>query len=134
MKASIFKENYGMNGIKILADTNAIIYHLAGNDKLEAVLNNNLVYISAITYTELLSKQLASNEEIVLKDYLNALHIIHTNDIICEIAADLRKSYKIKLPDAIIAATCFFLNLPSVTFDEIFFKIDDLKILKLSLE
>ena len=119
MKASIFKENYGMNGIKILADTNAIIYHLAGNDKLEAVLNNNLVYISAITYTELLSKQLASNEEIVLKDYLSSLYIIHTNDIICEIAADLRKLYKIKLPDAIIAN---------------FYKIDDLKILKFSLE
>ena len=96
-----------MNGIKILADTNAIIYHLAGNDKLEAVFNNNLVYISAITYTELLPKQLQSNEETVVKAYLSSLHIIHTNDIICDIAADLRKNFKIKLPDAIIAATSF---------------------------
>ncbi len=60
-----------MNGIKILADTNAIIYHLAGNEKLEAVLNNNLVYISSITYAELLSKQLSTDEEIILKEYIN---------------------------------------------------------------
>jgi predicted nucleic acid-binding protein len=97
-----------MNGIKILADTNAIIYHLAGNDKLEAILNNNLIYISGITYTELLSKQLSSDEERVLKDYLGSLHIIHTNEIICEIAADLRKNFKVKVPDAIIAATSSF--------------------------
>ena len=122
-----------MSGIKILADTNVIIYHLAGNKDLEFFLNNNLIYISGITYAELLSKQLPSNEEIILKDYLSSLHIVHTNDIICGIAADLRKEYKLKLPDAIIAATCFFLNLPLITFDNTFYKIDDLKILKLDL-
>ncbi len=122
-----------MNGIKILADTNVIIYHFAGNDKIENFLNNKVVYISAITYSELLSKPLPSSEEFILKEYLNSIHIIHTNDFICEIAAGLRKSYKIKLPDAIIAATCFFLNIPLITFDDNFYKIDDLKILKLDL-
>lgn len=122
-----------MSGIKILADTNIVIYHFAGNEKVEAVLNNNLIYISGITYAELLSKSLPLNEEIILKDYLNSLHIIHTNDVICEIAADIRKSQKIKLPDAIIAATSFFLNVPLITFDEDFHKIDDLKILKFDL-
>ncbi|SFQ53965.1 PIN domain-containing protein [Parafilimonas terrae] len=111
-----------MSGIKILADTNAIIYHLAGNQKIETILNNNLIYISSITYAQLLSKQ-----------YISSIHIIHTNDLICEIAAGLRKNFKIKLPDAIIAATSFFLNTPLITFDEVFYKIDDLKILKLDL-
>lgn len=55
-----------MSGIKVLADTNVIIYHLAGNKDLESFLNNNLIYISGITYAELLSKQLPSNEEIIL--------------------------------------------------------------------
>ncbi len=53
--------------------------------------------------------------------------------LICEIAAGLRKNFRIKLPDAIIAATSFFLNIPLITFDETFYKIDDLKILKLDL-
>lgn len=121
-----------MNGIKILADTNTIIYHLDGNKDLEFILNNNLIYISAVTYAELLSKQLPATEETILKDYLSELHVIHTNNMICEIAADLRKSYKIKLPDAIIAATCFFLNVPLLSFAGNFYKIDDLKILKLN--
>lgn len=119
-----------MSGIKILADTNIIIYHLAGNNKIESILNNNLIYISGITYAELLSKQLSLNEESIIKDYLSSLNVVHTNDVICEIAADLRKNFKVKLPDAIIAATSFFLNIPLVTFDEDFYKIDDLKILK----
>jgi predicted nucleic acid-binding protein len=58
-----------MSGIKILVDTNVIIYHFAGNDKIEKFLNNKLVYISAITYSELLSKPLSSSEEFILKDY-----------------------------------------------------------------
>lgn len=116
--------------LKFLADTNAIIYHLAGNKKLESILNDNLIYISAITYAELLSKNLPSEEQIILKAYLSSLQIIHTNDFICEIAADLRKAYKLKLPDAIIAATSFFLNIPLISFDDVFYKIDDLKILK----
>jgi predicted nucleic acid-binding protein len=122
-----------MSGIKILVDTNIIIYHFAGNDKIEKFLNNKVVYISAITYSELLSKSLPPGEEIILKDYLNSIQIIHTNNVICEIAADLRKTYRIKLPDALIAATCFFLNIPLITFDEVFNKIDHLKILKLDL-
>ena len=122
-----------MSGIKILLDTNIIIYHFAGNDKIENFLNNKLVYISSITYAELLSKSLPANEELILKDCLSSLHIIHTNDVICEIAANIRKSQKIKLPDAIIAATSFFLNIPLLTFDEEFNKIEDLKILKLDI-
>ena len=120
-----------MSGIKVLADTNVIIYHLAGNSKIESILNNNLIYISGIAYAELLSKPLPLNEENILKDYLSSLNIVHTNDMICEIAAYLRKNFKIKLPDAIIAATSFFLNIPLITFDEDFYKIDDLKILKI---
>jgi len=116
--------------LKFLADTNAVIYHLAGNKKLESILNDNLIYISAITYAELLSKELPSEEQIILQEYLSSLQIIHTNDFICEIAADLRKTYKLKLPDAIIAATSFFLNIPLISFDDVFYKIDDLKILK----
>ena len=87
-------------------------------------------YISPITYSEFLTKELPFKERQILTEYLSSLQIIHTNNFICEIAADLKKQYKKKLPDAIIAATCFFLNLPLFTFDNHFNKIEDLKILK----
>lgn len=38
----------------------------------------------------------------------------------------LTDKYKIKLPDAIIAATAIYLDLPLVTFDEDFKQIEEL--------
>lgn len=123
-----------MSGSKILADTNTIIYHLAGNHEVELLLEGNILYISSITYAELLSNAKASEAESeLLQDYLKNVHIVHTNDFICELAADLKKKSRLKLPDAIIAATCFFLDVPLITFDKDFERIDDLRILKLTL-
>jgi predicted nucleic acid-binding protein len=48
-------------------------------------------------------------------------------------AGQIRRNKKIKMPDAIIAATCFFLDIPLVTFDDDLDNIPDLKIIKLSL-
>lgn len=122
-----------MSGNRFLIDTNVIIYHLAGNSNIESLLDNAVLYISALTFTELLSKkELTSNEEQVVRSYIQATHIIHTNDFICEMAAEIRRTRGIKLPDAMIAATCFFLDIPLVTFDSDLDNIPDLKIIKLS--
>ena len=123
-----------MNGTKLLADTNVIIYHLSGNKQVETLLENNIVYISSLTFSELLSSpSLTTEEEAILRQYLKSVYIIHTNDFICEWAATLRREVKIKLPDAIIAATSFFLDIPLITFDTDFDKINDIKIIKLIL-
>jgi predicted nucleic acid-binding protein len=122
-----------MSGNNFLADTNIIIFHLAGNADIEALFDNSILYVSALTYAELLSKSsLSAEDETIIKEYLSAVHIVHTNDFIVEVDAQLRRKYKLKLPDAIIAATCFFLDIPLVTCDNDFDKIDDLQILKLS--
>ena len=121
-----------MNGAKLLVDTNVIIYHLAGNKKIETILDGALVYISSITFAELLAGNIPEKDSKTLDEYLKAVHVIHTNDFICETAAAIRKNQKIKLPDALIAATSIFLGLPLVTFDNDFDKINDLKIIKLT--
>jgi predicted nucleic acid-binding protein len=64
-----------------------------------------------------------------LRAYLSNINIIHTNDSICEIAAEIRKNNKVKLPDAIIAATSLFLSIPLVTFDKGFRSINKLRII-----
>jgi predicted nucleic acid-binding protein len=122
-----------MSGTNFLLDTNVIINHLNGNKNVEALLDGALLYISAITFTELISKNLPQSESIILSDYLQTVHVIHTNDFICKLSAEIRKKSKLKLPDAIIAATSIFLHIPLVSFDSDFDKVDDLQIIKLIL-
>ncbi len=63
-----------MSGIKIIADTNTIIYHLSGNRDVEVLFEDNTVFISSVTYTELLSSPgLDTEEEKTLKLYLASL-------------------------------------------------------------
>lgn len=128
------KEHCEMSGIKLLADTNVIIRHLAGDAKAEQILQGAIVYISAVSYAELLSGTLPAEEKVILQEYLAHVHLIHTNDFICETAASIRKQYKTKLPDALIAATSLFLQLPVVTFDSDFDVIADLRVIKLTIE
>jgi predicted nucleic acid-binding protein len=54
-----------------LIDTNVVINHLAGNTSIERLLDNETVYISAVTFSEPLSKiDLTSNEEAVVRSYI----------------------------------------------------------------
>lgn len=123
-----------MSGNKFVLDTNVIINHLGGNEKAEALLDQATIYISSITYTELLSaSSLTPGEEQIVRHYLSSVHIVHTNDFIANEAALLRRGYKLKLPDAIIAATTIYLDLPLVTFDTDFYKLTDIKIIKIEL-
>lgn len=56
--------------------------------------------------------------------------VIALNDVIATETINLRKKHKIKLPDAVIAATAIVLNLTSVTSNVDDFKnIDGLNIL-----
>lgn len=120
------KENLEMSGVKLLVDTNVIIKHLAGDEKSEKTLQGALLYISSITYSELLAGDLTKKEEIILSEYISNVHIIHTNDFICETAAGIRRRYN-------IAATGIFLRLPIVTFDNDFDAINNLQIIKLTV-
>jgi predicted nucleic acid-binding protein len=124
-----------MSGDKFVVDTNIIIYHLSGNKDVEVLLQDKVLFISSITYTELLSYgKLSPEEQRILKKYLKAIQVIHTNEFICEMAASLRRINNVKLPDAFIASTSFFLDIPLITFDKDFDKINDLRIIKLSLQ
>jgi predicted nucleic acid-binding protein len=55
------------------------------------------------------------------------------NDTIKEITISLKQKYAIKTPDAIIAATAKAFNLPLVTADKGFKKIDDVDIVLLDV-
>lgn len=61
---------------------------------------------------------------------LSFLTIIDINKEIKSITVQFRKDYRLKLPDSIIAATAFYLNIPLVTVNDDFNKISELNMLK----
>lgn len=62
-----------MNGNKLLLDTNAVLYVLAGDETLATFLNGKDLYLSIISELELLSyKKLTQKEQnLLLPFYLN---------------------------------------------------------------
>lgn len=81
-----------------------MILEMSGNDILE---HTQEYAISAITYMELLGYKFESNEEeLFIKKLLSYFIIVYIDEEIANKTIALRKINKIKLPDAIICASC----------------------------
>jgi len=120
-----------MNGIDYLADTNAILYILSGNECMKPFTKSHLA-VSDISFMELLSfPSISAKEENTIRRLLESCELLHIDEAIMELTIQLRRAYRIKLPDAIIAATAVSRGLPLLTADTGFFKIDNLQLEKL---
>lgn len=119
-----------MNGDKLLLDTNIVLSLLGGDITLSNFLFDKELYISFITEMELLSyKQITIKEQKAIKQFIKELAIININDTIKTKAITLRKTSSIKIPDALIAATSLWLNIPLVTADKQLSKVQGVKII-----
>ena len=79
---------------------------------MDGVIKTSVPSISAITEIELLCwKTATDNDIIVLKNFIADSFVFELEQEIKEKTAELRKTYSIKLPDAIIAATALVNNL-----------------------
>lgn len=99
-------------GKAYLLDTNTVIYYLdavlpiKALDFLEENLDTSGSNLSIISKIELLGWQAPSVEAMELvENFVNDSTIIPLMDVIAEKAIEIRRSRKIKLPDAVIAAT-----------------------------
>ncbi len=116
-----------MSGTNIIADTNMLIYLLQGNKRIAEQLEGKQLFISVISEMELLGMYGISQANLKLaKNLINDCIVVDFNNEIKEMAITLKQKYKIKLPDAIIAATSSFLNFPLFTADKYFSKIHHL--------
>ena len=95
-----------MNGNKIL-DTNILIYLSKKELSLDSFAkHDDELYISIITYMEALGYQFTSKtEENLITSLCKNLIVINLDVSIVEEVIQIRRNKKIKLPDAIIAAT-----------------------------
>ena len=119
-----------MNGNKIFLDTNIILYLLEGNQELADLLNGMELYLSVISEIELLGYQNISEEEkLKVKLFLDECQIIPLQNEIKDNCIELKQKHKIKTPDAIVASTANYLNMPLLTADKGFENLSDMKVL-----
>ena len=119
-----------MNGNRILADTNIIIYLLSGNQQVSELLENKKVYLSFISEIELFSSKTFNNAEIkLIIALLEQCIIVDINSLIKQDAISFRKKYNLKITDALIAAAAKYHNLPIITSDAAFKKISEINII-----
>jgi predicted nucleic acid-binding protein len=120
-----------MNGKEILIDTNIVLYLLKGNDTLEEMLQGKEPYLSFITELELVGFQdISIKEEKQINELLNDCLVVSLNNNIKKEYIELRKKYRLKLADAIIAATAITLNIPLITSDKQFAIVKELNLIQ----
>jgi len=121
-----------VSGISILLDTNPLIYLLDGNKEVAEYLDGKQVWISAITELELFGKKGLNKSELKeINHLINNCIIADINAEIKQITKELLQGSSVKLPDAIIAATSFYLDLPLFTSDTDFRNISGLNLVLL---
>jgi len=119
-----------MNGIKLFVDTNIVLYLLSGDTTIEELLQNKSVYISFITQLELLGyKNISNDEEKLIEQFIDNCTIVDINNQIKQVVIDIRKNYKVKLPDSIIMASSIHLEIPLLSGDSYFNKVSELDFL-----
>ncbi len=116
-------------------DTNILIYHLNDclGDEAEQLLEKAFesgVYISVVTRIEVLGwteHTIASLTN--AEDLLKRINEQPLNDEIVKLCIQLRQTLPLKVPDAIIAATALYLDMPLMTRNiKDFQKIPNLKL------
>ena len=98
-------------GTRYLLDTNCVIYYLKGilPKTAKDIIDKDLIqspHLSVISKIELLGWQPDPENALdPVEKFINASTILPLNDIIVEKTIEIRRNKKIKLPDAVIAAT-----------------------------
>jgi predicted nucleic acid-binding protein len=105
----------------IVLDSSSGIYHLNKKIDLSAVLAaypGCEKHISVITELEALSKpSMTDDEESEAKAFLSSCIVEDISPAVKQAAISLRRSKKLRLPDAIIAATALALKAPIISND-----------------
>ena len=118
-----------MSGIDFIADTNFVIHLNEGNPLVEPFLDYAFA-VSFITEIEVLGAfSISKTKKDQLHDILEDCTIVEMTAEIKQICIKIRQQYKMKIPDAIIAASAIVLKRSLVTSDRDFEKIKELDLI-----
>jgi hypothetical protein len=105
-----------MGSVKAVIDTNILIDYLNGSDKARQELDAfEELYISLITWMEILVGAAEGNEESEIREFLRRFRVHPVDEGVAERAVEIRRRNRIRLPDAIIWATAQHLGILLVT-------------------
>jgi tRNA(fMet)-specific endonuclease VapC len=121
-----------MSGNKAILDTNAIGVYLQDKYFSKTYLTNfDIVEISIISHIEFLSNpNLSPRNKFLFEEFVEftEIHpISKENLLLVTQTISIRKKYKLKLPDALIAATAIINNATLFSADNVFTKVFNLK-------
>ena len=124
-----------MIGDKLFVDTNILIQLLNGEPEIAQILDGKQLVISVITELELLAvPNISPKEQRLIEELIDECQVININSGIKKVTIEFRKSRKLKLPDAIVAASSYYSKLPLLTADKAFGKIEELDVIVYSAE
>lgn len=110
-----------MNG-KFLFDTNSVVYYLQGRSPWVKFIDDTAMtgrFASVITRMELLAyPDITTDEEDGICRFLSDLVVVPLDDAIETMTITMRRNTRLKLPDAIIAATAVILGATLITGDQ----------------
>ena len=119
-----------MSGNNLLLDTNIVLYLLNGDVTLIPLLEDKNLFVSFITQLELLVyKDLSQKDLDNIQMFLDECTIIDITPPLQDTTVDLRRKYNLKLPDSIIIATGIWLNIPVISSDLDFTKVEEADII-----
>jgi len=108
-------------GTQYLIDSNAVLEFLGGmlpssaSNQLQDIVDLNTHYLSVINQIELLGFDGPAAEMQTLETFIASCNVLPLFDAVVQKTIELRKAHKIKLPDAVIAATALVHNLKVIT-------------------
>ena len=119
-----------MNG-KFLLDTNAVIALLAGHAPLTTLLQSaTWVGITVITELEFLSfSNLSERDKLLFEQFKSRIEVINletNNTALIQAICQIRQAHRLKLPDAVIAATAKHCEATLLSNDAIFTRLKDM--------
>lgn len=121
----------------MVLDTNILIAYLDNDKKaIEAIntwfANNLTLFISVVTYVEILSLSEAGQADLTkIRQFLANFILIDVNKELGEIIAAVKRQYKLKFPDAAIVGTAKFLSVSLVTRDRQLGKVKEIKVVRI---
>lgn len=99
------------------------------------MIPNGVIGYSVITNIEILSfKGLSSQEESLIRSRLQHLIQVFINETIAEKTIQLRRQYRLKMPDAIIVASAWDCEAVLITNDKQLSKISQIQVLSLPIK
>jgi predicted nucleic acid-binding protein len=114
-----------MSNDRVAIDTNILLYILGGDKGAHVLLKGRDVVASAMVRMEAMVYHGKDDDHLGhVHAFLDRCEVVEIHRSVQDLAVDLRLRYKLKLPDAIIAATAFHLGVPLITADKVFAKLN----------